>query len=87
MLTIVCNLNLFTLNQTVYLCDGQGKQEAIINTNISRLAENIVTACYQYDVIHIHLYGANAFANKLATDIKKERLVKYASQDLIIEVN
>ena len=69
--TIICNLNLFDINQHIYKHSDSSKDFiSLVDTPIEELAENIAFQCNALNIKSVHLYGDKLYLEPIADDIK-----------------
>lgn len=86
--TIVCNFNLFTLEQDIYLIDEFNAQNFEKKAVLTFLGSEIISVCEKEDCYRIHLFGSQIYAE----DIIIPQLLDFAKKRdkldrLQIEVN
>ena len=87
MLTIVCNLNLFTISHVIYACDEQGNCEEVAVAGLPDLAKVIVAKCNELGSTNVHLYGAELFLENLVEEILTLSKLEYSIDNIKVEVN
>lgn len=86
--TIICNLNLFDMNQHIYKYNNDSKDFiSLADIPIERLAENIVFQCNTLNIKNVHLYGNEFYLAPIVEDIKAFGKFNYSCNDIIVEVN
>lgn len=86
--TIVCNLNLFTLNYRVYIVDEHNDVKEMKITQPENLSSILVECCYAYNSNKIHLFGPKVFAEELVEEAKSINELKYKEhKNIEFEVN
>lgn len=83
---ILCNLNLFALDQTIYLLKDDGSVEAIAQAEMEQLPEVISAICSEYDTRKVVLNGSVAFAQTIAEDITTFSAKNYNNNTIQVEV-
>lgn len=83
---ILCNLNLFALEQTIYLIDDQGEVNPIAATEIEQLPEVIAAICNEYDAHDVTLIGNNIYALNLADGIREYGLKHYSNNKIEVRI-
>lgn len=81
MRTLVCTLDLFLIEQKVYLVDENDYILLVGTAELDALPEFLKQCCEFYEVAHIHLFG-NA---QYVFEIKKE--IQALLENVEIEVN
>ena len=86
--TIICNLNLFDMNQHIYKHNDNSKDFiSLIDIPIERLAENIAFQCNVLNIKNVHLYGNEFYLEPIVNDIKTFGKLNYSCDDIVVEVN
>ncbi len=86
--TIICNLNLFDMNQHIYKHSDNSKDFiSLVDTPIEGLAENIAFQCNALNIKNVHLYGDELYLGPIADDIKAFGKFNYSCNDINVEVN
>ena len=67
---IVCNINLFSMEQNVFKTYDDGMAVTIGTCSISDLPNVLVASCYKNDTDTIRLYGIEDFINDTVTQVK-----------------
>lgn len=83
---IMCPVNLFDLNQVIYIC-GDNRQEAIGTTTTNSISEDMIAAGIANGVSNYHILGNTLFAEKVAENIKQIYYSKYNNQEIEVKVN
>lgn len=83
---VLCNLNLFDLEQTIYLIDDHGKVEPIAATEVEQLSEVIAAICNEYDAHDVTLTGNRIYALNLADNIEEYGLKHYSNNKIKVEI-
>jgi hypothetical protein len=88
---IVCQLNMYSLGQPIYLVDTEQEQATVLigETIVDELPAAIKLACEDYGVYKIHLMGIENYAEPIAKDVRIfYNQIKYSEErDIEIEVN
>jgi hypothetical protein len=86
---ILCNIDMFTMGQTVYSIDTERTRVAIEigESDITHLPEALHAACQEYGANKIHLFGEENYTNLVAEDIKVYYSIKHSNEFVEIEVN
>jgi hypothetical protein len=77
---IVVNLNLFIIQQSIYLPNGQ-----ICYGSFHELAEMIPALCYENEVYDVLVRGQNEYVKKLILDVEKQEISKYKDHKINIK--
>lgn len=84
--TLICNVNLFTLNQNIYISYEDGSLELIDEPNGSaNLISSIPYYCDKYDINYVQLVGPTIYTNVIKDDILNNALEKYSNKNIIID--
>ena len=83
---ILCNLNLFTLHQNIYLMDDNGIVNPITAVELEALPGAIVAICHEYDTNTVVLSGNVAYSQSLAENICEFSLNNYNGNTIKVEV-
>ena len=83
---VLCNLNLFALEQTVYLINDMGTVSPIAIAEMEQLPEVIAAVCSEYGAHRVVLSGNVAYSQSLAEDIKQFGLTNYSDNNIEVEV-
>lgn len=80
---IICDINLFTLNQSVTLPDGTLKRipggEALVSY--------LLGACYDNSINTIHFFGNEEYISGIIEEIKTNEMFCYGINNIKCEVN
>lgn len=79
---IICNINLFSLNQYVDFPDGRSMQVPFEN-----LPHFLQGVCYEEGIYTIHLFGNEKFIEGIIEDIKSYEIMSYSENKIKFEVN
>ena len=82
---ILCNLNLFTLHQNIYLIDDSEVASPLTAVELEQLPEVLATLCNQHSVHHVILNGDATYADSIAENIREFGLKNY-SNNIKVEV-
>lgn len=83
---IICNLNLFSLDQIVYLATDAGTIEPIAEVEMEQLPEVLAAVCNEYDTHEVLLSGYTVYAETIAEDVKEFGLKHYSNNNIKVEV-
>lgn len=86
MKTLVCYLNMFELNQKLYLFNDNA-YELIDEMPIEDLIAKTTFNCEKNNINHIHLFGDENFLDPYIKELIKYGKTYYNLNDLIVEVN
>ena len=88
---IVCNFNLFDMEQTIYIYieeNGVQRYEPIgMCGKIENLGHMLVEICYDYEIYNMHLFGHSGFMDSVLNDIDKYSNSAYSNGLITVEVN
>ena len=85
---IICNVNVFDLNQTIYLIDEYNAQNVIKTTNLTILGNDIAKICKQKKCYKVHLFGSQVYLEDMVIPQIKEYLGStFGLDELELEVN
>lgn len=82
----VCYLNMFELNQKLYLFDND-TYKLIDEKPIEDLIVKTVYNCKENNIKHVHFFGDETFLGPYVEELKKYGQTHYNLNDLIVEVN
>ena len=86
--TIICNLNMFDMNQYIYKHNDNTKDFIPIGeVPVEALAQKIATECKINEIHFVHLYGDEIFLEPIVENIKEFGKQNYAFEDINVEVN
>ena len=69
---IVVAVNMFTINQSVYLPNGE-----IVHASLKKLPELVSDLCYEKDIYTVEIRGAGTYIPKVIRNIEETELTKY----------
>ena len=87
---IVCQLNMYSLGQPLYLVDTEKEQVTVLigETTVDELPAAIRLACEDYRVYKLHLMGIENYAESIAEEVRVYNQIKHSKEKNIeIEVN
>ena len=88
---IVCNFNLFDMEQTIYAYieeDGVKRVEPIGRCKFENLGLMLTELCFANNINHIHLFGHEQYVDNIVHDIDKHSGCSAYSNGMIqVEVN
>jgi hypothetical protein len=82
---LLCNLNLFALEQTIYAIDDTGTVNPVAAVELEQLPEIITAMIGEYSVTKVVLSGSGSYANTIAEEIKNWNASHY-NHSIEIEV-
>lgn len=84
---IVCNINLFSMEQNVFKTYDDGMAVTIGTCSIPDLPNVLVASCYKNDTDTIRLYGIEEFINELVPKIYESNSLNYSNRkEIKVEV-
>lgn len=83
---IICNLNLFALDQIIHLATDAGTIEPIAEVEMEQLPEVLAAVCNEYDTHEVILSGHTVYAESIAEDVKEFGLKHYSNNNIKVEV-
>lgn len=83
---ILCNLNLFSLNQIIYLVDNNEKVKEIATVSMTQIPKAINELCNEYSVNKVIMSGYGVYAKEISKDITEYNLSHYNNHNIEIEV-
>lgn len=83
---IVCFINLFTLNQRVYLAGVDNDLKPLGEIPYDELVEKLADLSELTQVNLISLVGSPKFADEIAPEIMKYAKIKYNNNEITVEV-
>lgn len=83
---IICNLNLFALDQIIYLATDTGTVEPIAEVEMEQLPEVIAAVCNEYGTHQVILGGHTTYAETIAEDVREYGLKHYSNNNIKVEV-
>lgn len=83
---IMCNINMFSQAQTIYVIRHSGEK---IETTVKLmdLEDVIIDLCYTHGIKNVHLYGVHNFVTRYANKIKQKEKLAYFKNEIQVEVN
>ena len=89
--TILCDCNLFALNQSIYLLDYDNAESPVSllgTTKLEDVGTVIAQFCQQEGIHHVHLVGpSDNIFTKVIEDIDTHTNNAYSKKEIEIEVN
>lgn len=87
MCVIICNIQMFTNDQTLYVFDTNKHENVYAQKiNLNNLPEAVCTLATQYGIEDVKLQGDVAFNNLWAEEIKATNALNYNIGNLKVEV-
>lgn len=83
---LLCNLNLFTLEQTIYLINEFGESQQIAVTEMGQLPATLSTIYNELSAEKIILMGLETYANPIVQQIRQFAAIHYKNNNIEIEV-
>lgn len=83
---IICPVNLFALNQTIYIC-GDDNKEAIKAVPLESLSNELLSIGSDYDLFNYHLLGNQEYLEHLSQELKQKYCLKYNNKNIEVKVN
>lgn len=77
---IVCGVNIFDYDQTVYLMDSDGKMENLGKSTYDNLDHFITTMCNEHKVYKVKLKGLLQYTSPLKKRIETESVARYGKK-------
>lgn len=83
---LLCNLNLFALEQTIYSINEFGESQQIAATEMEQLPATLSAIYNELSAEKIILIGLKSYANPIAQQIKQFAAMHYKNNNIEIEV-
>jgi protein involved in ribonucleotide reduction len=84
---IVCDFQMFDINQTIYTVDIEtGKIEIVAHVPVEQLVETLATISNNKQIFSLIINGNKSFGNELAKKIIEYSNIHYSENILEIEV-
>lgn len=83
---IYCRINLFDMDQKIYLVNGENEKE-IAKAPLDHLDGTLVALCHDKDVYNVHLFGLQDFVIDIAKAINKTEDLMFSQNRIQVEVN
>ena len=84
---IVCDFQMFDVNQIIYIADIEtGKVEIVANVPVEQLIETLATISNNKQIFSLLINGNKSFGNELAKQIIEYSKTHYSENILEIEV-
>ena len=85
--TIVCSINLFDAEQSLYsVADGE-EQKLIAKVPLDHMGKALPEICKEKDIYNVHLFGQKDFAQDIVDAVAKLESNEYSENKINIEVN
>ena len=86
---LVCNINLFTKEQSIILIkDSDYSTASIMSCDLSDLGKTLTDICFSENIDTIHIYGNEEYIKKITNDIDIHSGCSAYSNNMIkVEVN
>lgn len=72
MYVMQCHVHLFALTQEIWVIGPKGETKTFKVNGMNPFKEKMLSLCEEYNITKIHLWGHEAFLQKLIKDINKE---------------
>jgi hypothetical protein len=86
MMKVLCNLNLFAFEQTIYVIDDMGTVTPVAAIEIEQLPEVIAAICSEHGARKAILTGNEAYAQGLSDEIKEFSSTHYNDNNIEVEI-
>lgn len=84
---LVCLVDLFTFDQTIFVYDDVEKTYTVAaNATFENLSERLADISDITKINHIELRGARQYVNGIASEVLTYAKTRYNNNDLIVEV-
>lgn len=77
---LLCNLNLFALEQTIYAIDDAGTVNPVAAIELEQLPEIMTALIGEYHATNVVLSGSGSYASTMAEEIKNWNASHYNHQ-------
>ena len=90
---IICEINLFSFKQKVFLIDEDNKENQIATVHFADggIDRQLLALGEEYEVNHYHLFGVTPLVEKIADKMQNPEVSTYSmrsvNNDIIVEVN
>ena len=85
--TLICNINLFDAEQSLYQIDKNGNQKLVAKVPLEHMGKALTDICKEIDIYNVHLFGHKDFIQDIVETTNKEETKKYSENKINIEVN
>ena len=86
--TIICNINLFDADQSLYqMQEGWAGPVLIAKVPLDHMGRALPDICKEKDVYNVHLFGHEDFIKDIVNTVAEEETKLYSEQKINIEVN
>lgn len=82
---LICNINLFSLNQIIY-CSNYETVTPIAEVTLEDLPATVAAICAEKRIANVVLTGNSVYGETVADDIRTYALKNYNKNDIIVEV-
>ena len=83
---IVCNIQLFSCDQFVYVLDNEGKTIHARKVDIEDLPQAICALAYEFDCNRVAISGSQVYTMAWAEEIKTAYALNYGKNNLEVEI-
>ena len=84
---LVCLVDLFTFDQTIFMYDDVEKTYTVVSdATFENLSERLADISDVTKINHIELRGARKYVNEIASEVLTYAKTRYNNNDLIVEV-
>lgn len=88
MKTIVCDIQLFDMNQVISAIDAKGTTYFAVSSSLDDLSNDIVDLCLREHITKVHLFGSEDYLNKsILPDILEYSKSHYELNNIEVEIN
>ena len=85
---IYSTINMFSLNQSLYLLDTEtGEKELLDQVATENIAQWVRYHCHEHNVYKVCLYGSKDYLSLLEKKILEEEIKNYGEAKIKVEVN
>ena len=86
MQVVYCRINLFDVDQTIYLIKN-GEEKEIAKAPLEHLDSTLAALCHEKQVFNVHLFGLQDFVIDVAKNINKTEGLMFSQNKIKVEVN
>lgn len=83
---IYCKINLFDMDQVIYLIKDETEKE-IAKAPLEYLDGTLAALCHEKEVYSVHLFGLEDFVTDIANKINKTEELMFSQNKIKVEVN
>ena len=88
MKTIVCDVQLFDMDQVISALDDKGAPYFAISSNLNDLSNDIVDLCLREHITNVHLFGNEDYVNQsILPEILEYSKSHYELKNIEVEIN